>query len=823
MFRGKGFREALIVLTIFTFALCPYRVSAQTRFFNEFTIPFGDNVRFKEPHGIVIDQSGVLWFALTTGHAIVRYDPASSQFSKYDVPGGTQPTEVALDSKGNIWFTEYLDGRLGVVRLHPGYYGLYVDQFAIPTPASQPGIVAADALGNIWFTESLGNKIGVFSPSNGSFREWRVPTSNSIPYGLCIDEQNRIWFTESKGNKLGVLDARSGKIQEFKIPTPASSPEMCLQRKDTIWFTEMEGNKIAAFDMSNLTFVEYPTPTPGSWPWQIAADSAGNIWFTELQGNNIGRLALQDLTIDEWAIPTECECIANSLGLVITPSDKVWFTEDATGKLASLTPPNFYVKFNAIPQAPITVDGKKYDTVSLPILFKWNTGTEHSVSVPDQFNLTTDSRYVFTKWSDGQASSQRQIQVQGYSNFTAYGKTQYLLQISSNYGNPAGAGWYDAGSNVLVAIENSLPQSGYLGYIGSKFVFDHWTGDLSGNLSKTTILLDSPKHLIAVWRSEVPLWPIEAAALSTVFVVISTMLVRRRLGVVRLSNAGLSDLKVGARVKIEALGNVKMRVQEIREGGMGLIFVCSDRTGRKLAIKTYKQPISGDTEVSRKIEKRFNQEAALWVGLGVHPNIVRAISFAKMRDRPYLLLEFIEGRNLRNWIGSGELALNQSLKLASGICSGLAYAAGKSVMHRDIKPENILIDKNLVAKVTDFGLARVIDEEAGTMSQDLTGTLAYMSPEQFSPDGFVDERSDIYSFGLVLYEMVTSENPFRADSPGELIALHRERIPEPPSSRQKSVPSQVDNLVMRCLEKNPAKRFQTFYEILAALSTLPQF
>jgi tRNA A-37 threonylcarbamoyl transferase component Bud32 len=263
------------------------------------------------------------------------------------------------------------------------------------------------------------------------------------------------------------------------------------------------------------------------------------------------------------------------------------------------------------------------------------------------------------------------------------------------------------------------------------------------------------------------------------FAAITVYGVRRKTSVVRLSRAHPDDLKVGTRALFDTLGNRILRVSEIREGGMARIYVCADRKNRKLVLKTFRQTISSDSQKIRKIEKRFYHEAALWIGLGTHPNIVRALSFARMRDRPYLLLEFVEGGNLRDRINSQQFDLMHSLKPARDICSGIGYAHSKGVVHRDIKPENVLIDHSGIAKVTDFGLARVVDEESRTMSQDLTGTLPYMSPEQLSLEEPVDERSDVYSFGVVLYEMLSGERPFEAESAGQLVAAHRELVPPP--------------------------------------------
>jgi serine/threonine-protein kinase len=290
---------------------------------------------------------------------------------------------------------------------------------------------------------------------------------------------------------------------------------------------------------------------------------------------------------------------------------------------------------------------------------------------------------------------------------------------------------------------------------------------------------------------------------------------------VDLSKAELDGLRIGSKVSVGGFGR-EMRILEIREGWQGRVYICTDQRGPKLALKTFKHFV-GDSETSKRIERRFYNEAALWIGLGTHVNIVRAISFSRMSDRPYLVLEFVE-RNLRDWI-PGVKSTHQALRLAKDVCSGLAYAHSKGILHRDIKPENVLVDSNGTAKVTDFGVARVFDEETGTISQDLTGTLPYMSPEEFgaASEGqmHVDTRSDVYSFGVLLYEVLTRNKPFTAQTIGELIFAHCHQRPSPPSSRSVfSLPRRVDELVLKCLEKDPSKRYQSFDLVLDGISRI---
>jgi hypothetical protein len=285
----------------------------------------------------------------------------------------------------------------------------------------------------------------------------------------------------------------------------------------------------------------------------------------------------------------------------------------------------------------------------------------------------------------------------------------------------------------------------------------------------------------------------------------------------RLSDISAENLRTGFEFSPDTSPNDSMRVLESIRGGEGRIFVCANRRGDKLALKTFSY--IEDPVDYRRIEKRFYNEAALWVGLGRHPNIVRALSFGKMSDSPYLLLEFVEGGNLRRLIIDKRLDIRRAMQIAKDVCSGLMYAHSQGVIHGDIKPENILLDEYGRAKVTDFGVSRI--SGAGTKDRTLSlqamGTLSYMSPEQFFSERETDERSDIYSFGIVLYEMLTQKNPLRSHTLNEAVALRERSQLAPPSNLQKEIPREIDRLVLACTRRNPGDRLRHFGEVLAIL------
>jgi hypothetical protein len=305
-----------------------------------------------------------------------------------------------------------------------------------------------------------------------------------------------------------------------------------------------------------------------------------------------------------------------------------------------------------------------------------------------------------------------------------------------------------------------------------------------------------------------------AAALASVYVLRSRT--KKEKSIHRLSDISAEELKLGFEFIPDTSLNDSMHVVDSIRGGEGRVFVCANRNGEKFALKTFN--CIEDPADYKRIEKRFYNEAALWVGLGRHPNIVRALSFGKLSDSPYLLLEFVEGGNLRQLITDKRINIQRSLQIAKDICSGLMYAHSQGIIHGDVKPENILLDSAGRAKVTDFGVswASGVRRGDGTLSLQAMGTLSYMSPEQFFSEE-VDERSDIYSFGIVLYEMLTYKNPLRSETLDGAVAIHQRTHWAPPSSLQKEVPREIDRLVLTCIKRNPTERFHNFGEIFAVL------
>jgi serine/threonine protein kinase/Tfp pilus assembly protein PilF len=257
------------------------------------------------------------------------------------------------------------------------------------------------------------------------------------------------------------------------------------------------------------------------------------------------------------------------------------------------------------------------------------------------------------------------------------------------------------------------------------------------------------------------------------------------------------------------------------------------------AVKTMKAALSHFSQ----IRKRFVNEARTWIKLGDHPHIVKAHSVDIIDDQPYLFLECVEGGSLRSWIGKPDNTIEQILEFAIQLCEGMNYAHDKlSLIHRDIKPENILLEYGPVLKITDFGLAKafyspadfsgrydlLVSEESSsylglTQSGTILGTLLYMSPEQLK--GYsLDIRSDIYSFGLVLYEMLTGQHPLtppKSNSQQEIVAflLHQQNEKKwpPPSHFNPKVPTMLNEIVAKSLAICPEERYSDFGMLQADL------
>ena len=253
-------------------------------------------------------------------------------------------------------------------------------------------------------------------------------------------------------------------------------------------------------------------------------------------------------------------------------------------------------------------------------------------------------------------------------------------------------------------------------------------------------------------------------------------------------------------------------LEKLGEGGMGVVYLAEDtKLERRVAIKFLPRNISGNSEE----RERFKIEAKAAAALN-HPNIATIHAIEESNDQIFIAMEYIEGVELKDKIKSGPLSLDETKKIATQIAEGLESAHKKGIVHRDIKTSNIMITETGVVKIMDFGLAKVGEDTQITKVGTTMGTAAYMSPEQIGGVD-VDHRTDIWSFGIVLYEMLTAQQPFKGayyQSVSYSIINEKEK---PVKDLRAEASDEFDYLIKKCLEKNPDERFQDFSEILKFL------
>jgi eukaryotic-like serine/threonine-protein kinase len=261
-------------------------------------------------------------------------------------------------------------------------------------------------------------------------------------------------------------------------------------------------------------------------------------------------------------------------------------------------------------------------------------------------------------------------------------------------------------------------------------------------------------------------------------------------------------------------------------GGMGEVYRARDgRLGRDVAVKVLPAAFSSDADRLR----RFEQEARA-TGMLNHPNILAVYDFGADDGAPYLVAELLEGMSLRECLSGGAMPPRRAVDYAVQTGYGLAAAHAKGVVHRDLKPDNLFITTDGRIKILDFGLAKLAPRESAGHSQALTatigtipgvvlGTVGYMSPEQVRGQE-VDHRSDLFALGAILYQMLTGVRAFTGNSSVEVLNAILKEDPPEPSQMSATVPPALDRIVGRCLEKDPARRFQSAADLTFALETL---
>ena len=250
---------------------------------------------------------------------------------------------------------------------------------------------------------------------------------------------------------------------------------------------------------------------------------------------------------------------------------------------------------------------------------------------------------------------------------------------------------------------------------------------------------------------------------------------------------------------------------KVGAGGMSDVYKAKDLTlGRFVAIKVLKAEFSEDINFVTK----FRSEAQAAAGLE-HPNIVNIYDVGSENGLHYIVMEYVEGITLKTYIEKkGQLSFKEAVSIAIQVGRGIEAAHNKNIVHRDIKPQNIMISTEGKVKVTDFGIARAAT--SNTISLDVMGSVHYSSPEQ-ARNGFVDGKSDIYSLGIVMYEMVTGRVPFDGDTTVAVAIQHLQEEIVPPSVYAPNLPISMEKIILKCTQKNPDRRYASMTALLADL------
>ena len=257
-------------------------------------------------------------------------------------------------------------------------------------------------------------------------------------------------------------------------------------------------------------------------------------------------------------------------------------------------------------------------------------------------------------------------------------------------------------------------------------------------------------------------------------------------------------------------------IEELGKGGMGRVYKVFDtKIKEKVALKLIKPEIASDKETT----ERFGNELRLARKISQR-NVCRMFDMGEAEGAHFITMEYVHGEDLKSMIHmSGSLSLGMLLSVGKQVCDGLAEAHSLGVVHRDLKPQNIMIDKNGNVKIMDFGIARSIREKGITGPSTMIGTPEYMSPEQAEAKE-VDHRSDIYSLGVVLYEMATSHVPFEGDTALSVAMKHKGEAPKNPKQLNPHIPDDLSGVILKCLEKDKEKRYQSAADVRSELEKI---
>ena len=257
-------------------------------------------------------------------------------------------------------------------------------------------------------------------------------------------------------------------------------------------------------------------------------------------------------------------------------------------------------------------------------------------------------------------------------------------------------------------------------------------------------------------------------------------------------------------------------IEELGKGGMGRVYRVEDiKLEQEVALKLIKPEVARD----RKTIERFRNELKT-ARMIAHKNVCRMFDLGEADGAHFITMEYVPGEDLKSFIRRSEkLTVGKAVSLAKQVCDGLAEAHRLGIVHRDLKPGTIMIDRDGNARIMDFGIARSLGEKGITGAGMMIGTPEYMSPEQVEGKE-VDQRSDLYSLGIILYEMLTGRVPFEGDSPFTIGMKHKGEIPRDPKELNVQIPEDLSRMILRCLEKEKGKRYQSAGEIRSGLEDI---
>jgi len=262
-------------------------------------------------------------------------------------------------------------------------------------------------------------------------------------------------------------------------------------------------------------------------------------------------------------------------------------------------------------------------------------------------------------------------------------------------------------------------------------------------------------------------------------------------------------------IRGSTLANRYEIIEELGKGGMGRVYRVEDtKLKQEVALKLIKFEIAKDKETIERFRNELKTARMI-----AHKNVCRMFDLGEAEGAHFITMEYVRGENLKNMIRvSGQLGIGTAVSAAEQVCEGLSEAHRLGVVHRDLKPSNIMIDREGNVRIMDFGIARSLESRGITEVGMLIGTPEYMSPEQVEGKE-ADQRSDIYSLGIILYEMVTGKVPFEGDTPFTIGVKHKSEMPQNPKELNSQIPDDLSRLILQCLAKEKERRYQTAEEL----------